>query len=214
MALRILIADDHAIVRRGLRDLIEHHIGWEVCAEASDCEGAIRFGLQERPDIAVLDVAMPGLGGLAVAIRFRELLPDTRVLMFSMHDEDETVRASLVAGARVYLLKTDAERHLEAAILALQGRRAYFSPAIAELVMLDAFNTGNGRRERIARLTPREIEIVQHIADGMGNREIAAALNVSVKTIETHRAAVMRKIGARSAGEVVRFAIKHSLVRI
>ena len=133
--LRILIADDHEIVRRGVREVIAVHSGWELCGEAADGQEALAIATREQPDVAVLDVSLPIIGGLALTRRIRQESPATSVLLFSMHDDEETVTGGLAAGARGYLLKTDSEQHLEAAISALGARRPYFSPFVSELLL-------------------------------------------------------------------------------
>ena len=209
--LRILIADDHEIVRKGVRDVIEGHPGWEVCAEASDGQQALELALEEKPDVAILDVSLPIMNGLALARRLRKECPKVRVLLFTMHDDDETVSGGLAAGARGYVLKSDSESHLEAAISALHANRLYFSSPVSELLLDAALN--ERKRSRLESFTIRELEVAQLIAEGNGNKQIARLLDISIKTVETHRAAAMRKAGVRSAAEFVRFAIKHNLIQ-
>lgn len=209
--LRILIADDHEIVRKGLREVIEGHPGWHVFAEASDGREALDLALRETPDIAILDVSLPILNGVALARRLHKERPSVRVLLFTMHDDDETVSSALAAGVRGYVLKSDSEDHLEAAISALGANRPYFSAPVSEL-LLDAALNGR-KRSRLESFTVRELEVAQLIAEGNGNKQIARRLDISIKTVETHRAAAMRKAEVRTAAEFVRFAIKHSLIQ-
>jgi DNA-binding NarL/FixJ family response regulator len=209
--LRILIADDHEIVRKGVRDLIEAHPGWEVCGEAADGQTALETALREKPDIAVLDVALPVLNGVALTRRLKQESPATSVLLFTMHDDDETVSSGLAAGARGYVLKTDSERYLEAAISALGANRPYFSAFVSELLLDAAIN--DRKRSRLESFTIRELEVAQLIAEGNSNKQIARNLEISIKTVESHRSAAMRKAGARTAAEFVRFAIKHNLIQ-
>jgi DNA-binding NarL/FixJ family response regulator len=209
--LRILIADDHEIVRKGVRDLIEAHPGWEVCGEAADGQVALEIALREKPDIAVLDVALPVLNGVALTRRLKQETPATNVLLFTMHDDDETVSGGLAAGARGYVLKTDSERYLEAAISALGANRPYFSAFVSELLLDAAIN--DRKRSRLESFTIRELEVAQLIAEGNSNKQIARNLEISIKTVESHRSAAMRKAGARTAAEFVRFAIKHNLIQ-
>jgi DNA-binding NarL/FixJ family response regulator len=209
--LRILVADDHEIVRKGVRNVIEGHPGWEVCAEAADGQQALELTLQERPDIAILDVSLPLLSGVALTRRIHKECPGVRILLFTMHDDDETVTTGLAAGARGYLLKSDSESHLEAAISALGANRPYFSASVSELLLDAAVN--ERRRSRLESFTTRELEVAQLIAEGNNNKQIARRLNVSIKTVESHRAAAMRKAGVRTAAEFVRFAIKHNLIQ-
>jgi len=209
--LRILIADDHEIVRKGVRDVIEAHPGWEVCGEAADGQAALEIALREKPDVAVLDVALPLLNGVALTRRLKQECPATNVLLFTMHDDDETVSGGLAAGARGYVLKTDSERYLEAAISALGANRPYFSSFVSELLLDAAIN--DRKRSRLESFTIRELEVAQLIAEGNSNKQIARRLEISIKTVESHRSAAMRKAGARTAAEFVRFAIKHNLIQ-
>lgn len=209
--LRILIADDHEIVRKGVRDVIEAHPGWEVCGEAADGQLALDIALRERPDVAVLDVALPIMNGVALTRRLKQDCPSTRVLLFTMHDDDETVSGGLAAGARGYVLKTDSERYLEAAISALGANRPYFSSFVSELLLDAAIN--ERKRSRLESFTIRELEVAQLIAEGNSNKQIARQLDISIKTVESHRSSAMRKAGARTAAEFVRFAIKHNLIQ-
>jgi DNA-binding NarL/FixJ family response regulator len=209
--LNILIADDHEIVRKGVRDLIEAHPGWRVIAEASDGKQALELALNEKPDVAILDVSLPTLNGLAVTRHLRKECPRVRVLLFTMHDDDETVSAGLAAGARGYVLKSDSENHLEAAISALGANLPYFSAPVSELLLDAALN--ERKRSPLEAFTTRELEVAQLIAEGNGNKQIARRLDISIKTVESHRAAAMRKAGVRTAAELVRFAIKHNLIQ-
>jgi len=209
--LRILVADDHEIVRKGVRNVIESHPGWEVCAEAADGQSALELAMSERPDIAIIDVSLPILNGVALTRRLKKDSPGVRILLFTMHDDDETVTTALAAGARGYLLKSDSESHLEAAISALGANRPYFSSSVSELLLDAAVN--ERRRSRLESFTTRELEVAQLIAEGNNNKQIARRLGVSIKTVESHRAAAMRKAGVRTAAEFVRFAIKHNLIQ-
>ena len=209
--LRILIADDHEIVRRGVRQIVESHHDWEVCGEAEDGEAALAIAVREQPDIAILDVSLPGPGGIMVTRQLKAESPSTRVLLFTMHDDEETVHSGLAAGARGYLLKSDSSQHLEAAISALAARKAYFSSLIAEM-LLEAAVTDK-KRSRLESFTVRELQVAQLIAEGNSNKAVANRLDIAVKTVESHRAAAMRKAGVSTAGQFVRFAIKNNLIR-
>ena len=209
--LRILVADDHEIVRKGVRDVIEAHHGWEVCGEAADGQQALEIALREHPNVAVVDVSLPILNGVALTRRLRKECPNTKVLLFTMHDDDETVSTGLAAGARGYVLKSDSESHLETAISALGANRPYFSSPVSELLLDAALN--ERKRSRLESFTVRELEVAQLIAEGNGNKQIARLLDISIKTVESHRAAAMRKAGVRTAAEFVRFAIKHNLIQ-
>jgi len=209
--LRILVADEHALLRRGVRDVISGHVGWDICGEASDGQQALEIALREKPDVAVLGVSLPIVNGVALTRRLRQECPSTRVLLFTMHDDDETVRGGLAAGARGYVLKTDSEEHLEAAVSALGANRPYFSSFVSDLLLDGAVN--NLKRSLQESFTEREREVAQLIAEGNSNRQIARALGISIKTVETHRGAALRKAGVRTGPQLVRFAIKHNLVQ-
>jgi DNA-binding NarL/FixJ family response regulator len=209
--LRILIADDHDMVRKGVRNVIEDHPGWQVCAEASDGQQALDLALSEKPDIAIVDVALPTLNGVAITRRLQKEAPKIRVLLFTMHDDDETVSSALAAGARGYVLKSDSGSNLETAIAALHCNRLFFSSPVSELLLYAALN--ERKRSRLEGFTTRELEVAQLIAEGRVNKEIARHLNISIKTVESHRAAAMRKANVRTAAAFVRFSIKHKLIQ-
>lgn len=209
--LRVLIADDHEIVRRGVRDVVETHGGWEVCGEASCGSEVVQLALEQHPNVVVLDVSMPGLNGIAVTRQIRQAAPATEVLLFTMRDDEETISGGLAAGARGYLLKSDREDQLLAAISALGAHRPYFSPVVSELLLEATVN--ERKKSRLESFTVRELEVAQLIAEGEGNKQVARRLGISIKTVESHRAAAMRKAGVRTAAELVRFAIKHNLIQ-
>ena len=213
--LRILLADDHDIVRRGLKELLEEQIGWTVCAEAANGREAVELALEHRPMVAVLDLTMPELNGLEATRRIRQAVPETEVLIFTMHESDELVRNVLAAGARGYLLKSDAARQLVPAVETLAQHKPFFAGRISE-ILLDNFLKGGGNpgagRNGAERLTSREREIVQLLAEGNSNKEIARSLDLSVKTVETHRAAIMRKLELPSLADLVRFAIRNQII--
>lgn len=210
---RILIADDHEVVRRGVRSLLEARPGWEVCGEVGDGRSAIEHAASLQPDVVVLDAFMPGIDGLAATRGMRERAPRTEICIFTMYESDELVSDSLAAGARAYVLKTDPSRYLLAAVEALSRRGSFLSPSLS-----DAFVTGFARRHRApgaaktSRLTAREREIVRLLAVGRSNREVGAALAISVKTVESHRANVMRKLEISSTADLVRYAVRNKLV--
>jgi DNA-binding NarL/FixJ family response regulator len=209
--LRVLIADDHEIVRRGVRQIVEAHPGWEVCGEAADGQAALNLAVREKPDVMVLDVSLPIMNGIAVTRRLRQDAPQTRVLLFTMHDDDETVSAGLAAGARGYLLKMENEQLLETAISQLGANRPYFSSVVAELLLDAAVH--DRKKSRLESFTNRELEVAQLISEGNSNKHIARLLSLSVKTVESHRAAAMRKAGVHTTAEFVRFAIKQKLIQ-
>jgi DNA-binding NarL/FixJ family response regulator len=213
-AFRILIADDHEIVRRGIRALIEGHGGWEVCGEAIDGREAVEKALELRPDIVLLDVGMPNLNGLDAARQILGANPRTRVLILTMHDSEQIVREVLEVGARGFLLKSDAARDLVAAVEALQRRTTFFTSSVAEIVLNGYLNRRGDDKPVKDRLTAREREVVQLLAEGKTSKEVAVALNLSVKTAETHRTNVMRKLDLHSVADLVRYAVRNNIVQV
>ena len=213
--LRILLADDHEIVRRGLKELLEEQAGWTVCAEAANGREAVELAVQSRPHVAVLDFSMPELNGLEATRRIRQAVPNTEVLIFTMHESEELIREVLSTGARGYLLKSDATRQLIPAVESVSRHMPYFSGRVSAVV-LDGFLKGRGSAEPVAlgaeRLTSREREIIQLLAEGNSNKAIATRLDLSVKTVETHRAAIMRKLDLNSLADLIRFAIRNHIV--
>jgi len=213
--LRILLADDHDIVRRGLKDLLEQHAGWQVCAEASTGREAVELALQHRPQVAVIDLSMPELNGLEATRRIRQALPDTEVLIFTMHESEELIREVLGAGARGYLLKSDAVRQLIPAVESLSQKNPYFAGRVSAVV-LDGFLKGGQvtlEGPTAERLTSREREVVQLLAEGKSNKQIARLLDLSVKTVETHRTAAMRKLELNSLPDLVRYAVRMQIIQ-
>ena len=211
---RILLADDHDVVRRGLREQLAAHEGWEICGEACNGREAVKLALKLSPDVAVIDLSMPELNGLEATRQIRNLSPRTEVLIFTMHETEQLIREVLSAGARGYVLKSDAGRHLTSAVEALSHRKPFFTSRVSE-ALLDAFLKSETRTDEVSifrTLTDREREIVQMLAEGKSNKEIAAKLSISVKTVETHRATVMRKLGINSIVELVHYAIRNQLV--
>lgn len=208
--LRILLADDHHIVRRGLRGVIERHPGWEVFAEASDGEQALELGRRNGPDVAVVEAWLPVIDGVTLTRRLRKQNPRVGVLLFSMCDHVDVVRAGLAAGARGYLLKSDSESHLEAAIAAVHLGLRYLSQSFARSILDEAPVNPAPAPEDL--LTKRELEVARLIAAGHGNKAIALLLGISCKTVEAHRASAMRKSGARNGAELVRFGLRHNLI--
>ncbi|ONG53793.1 DNA-binding response regulator [Pseudoroseomonas deserti] len=210
--LRILLADDHAVLRRGLRGLLEERAGWQVCAEAESGRAAIELAARLRPEVAILDLALPGPDGLAATRAIRGRSPGTEVLIFARQHSAAQVRAVLAAGARGYLLTSDAEAAVIAAVEALAARRPYFSDAVGDTALAGFLRAGENTQD--IRLTLRETEIVQLLAEGMSNKAVAARLAISVKTVETHRTAAMRKLDAHSVVDLVRYALRAQLTSI
>ncbi len=211
---RILLADDHDIVRRGLRTLLEMRRDWEVCAEVSDGRAAVQLCEALDPDVVILDLSMPELNGLEAARRIVAHCPRSRVLMLTMHETEQFVREALAAGVRGYILKTDAGRELLNAVDTLLHGGTCFTSRLAATIYAAEF-AGLGKRRRTkspSGLTPREREILQLLAEGRKNRDVGKALNISVKTAETHRARIMAKLGIASVADLVRYAIRNGLI--
>ena len=210
---RLLFADDHEIVRRGLESLVSERPGWEVVGQASDGRQAVQLSAKLKPDIVILDFAMPILNGVETTRQILADNPETRVLILSMHESEQIVREVLEAGAQGYLLKSDAGRDLVRAIEALLDNKTYFTSSVARM-LLDGFLSSNKEESPSpgGRLSPREREIVQMLAEGRSNKEIASDLGISVNTVETHRSNVMQKMGFRSITELVRYAVRNRLI--
>lgn len=211
---RILIADDHEIVRRGMRPLIESEWGWEICGEARDGREALTMAEQLKPDVVVLDVAMPEINGVDVARQIKHVLPDTEILAFTGTESESLLHQLFAAGARGCVLKSDAAEHLVPGIKALCEHKTYLGSGISQMVF-ESYLRGGMQQEQAAPggLSPREREIVQFLAEGKSNKEVAAGLGISVKTVETHRAAIMRKLGFTAFSELVRFAVRNHIVQ-
>lgn len=212
---KILIADDHEVVRHGVRELLSAHPGWETCCEASSGRDVVDMAQEQRPDVAVLDLSMPGLNGIEATRQILKVSPDTRIIIFTMHETEDLVREVFQAGAHGYVLKSDAGTHLVAAISAVLEGRHFCSTKLSEWIF-EGFlrGTGNTPRETPAedKLTPRERETVQLLAEGQSNKEVAAILGISVKTVETHRSMIMRKLRLRTFSDLVRYAIRNHII--
>ncbi len=212
---RILIADDHSIVRRGLRALVQSQSEWEVCAEASNGREALEMIAQLEPDVAIVDIGMPVLNGLETTRKIVESYPRTEVLVLTMHQSDEVVREVLKAGARGYVLKSDADQHLIAAVEMLLQHKPFLTPDVTNTVLTRYLNNHDAPDiEFDTRLTAREREIVQLLSEGRSNKEVAVTLDISTRTVETHRANIMHKLGLDSLGELVRYAIRNKIVQL
>ncbi len=214
---RVLIADDHEVVRRGLVSLLQDRPGWEVCGEAADGREAVEKAIELKPDISIPDIGMPALNGLEATRQILKALPNARVLILTLYDSDEVVREVLSAGARGFLLKSDATRDLVAAAEALRNDKTYFTSKVASMVLegyLRGASPGSVRTPSRDRLTPREREVVQLLAEGRTSKEVAVALGLSVKTAETHRANIMRKLQLHSISDLVLYAVRNHIVHV
>ena len=211
--LRILIADDHDLMRRGLRAVLEEHEGWQVCGEATNGRQAVQLAQKLMPHVVLLDISMPELNGLEALRQIKKACPNTEILVFTVHEGEDLIREVLAAGARGYLLKADATRHIVGAVEALAVHRPYFTWKVSKM-MLDSYleHGPKAGSSELRQLTPREREIVQLLAEGHSNKAISGTLGISVKTVETHRAAVMKKLGISSIAELVRYAIRNSVI--
>ena len=212
---RILLADDHELVRRGLRTLLESHPGWEVCGEASDGRTAVEMTRRLQPDIVVMDVSMPELNGFEATRQILAKQPKVEILALSMHESQQMVNEVLDAGARGYVLKSDAGSDLVAAVEALRRHNYFFSKRLGASVQnMEQVASGRNRRrpKTPGALTAREREILQLLAEGCTNKLVASRLGISVKTAETHRARIMRKLKVDSVADVVRYAIRNGLI--
>jgi len=213
-AFRILIADDHELARRGIRALIEGHPGWEVCGEAQDGREALERTREMKPDLVLLDIGMPNLNGLEAA---RQILANgaaTRIVILTMNYSPQLVREVLAVGARGFLLKSDAGRDLITAVEAVQNHRTFFTSQVTEIVVDGYLKPEQTERPSLgSRLTPREREVVQLLAEGKTSKEVAVALNVSVKTAETHRTNIMRKLDLHSVADLTLYALRNGIAQ-
>jgi DNA-binding NarL/FixJ family response regulator len=210
--IRALLADDHTLVRAGIRGLLQGLPGVEVVGEAEDGHEALRLAEALRPDVVLLDIGMPGLNGLEVAGRLVALDPSIRVLILSMHTSEEYVLRALRAGCAGYLLKRSAVSELEVAVRAVARGETYLSPAVSKQVVDDYVGRTGGAADPIDALTPRQREILQLVAEGNTSKEIAERLGLSFKTVEAHRAQIMERLGVRDLAGLVRFAVRVGLV--
>jgi DNA-binding NarL/FixJ family response regulator len=208
--LEILIADDHSVVRKGLRSILESNKGWKVCAEAANGRDAVTKAQLFKPDIAILDIGMPELNGLEATRQIREVSPRTEILILSAHGSEKVAREIVEAGGLGYLVKEDADTDLLAAVESLGRHKPYFT---SKIMSWTAREWRRGHRETPRSiLTPREREVTQLLAEGKSNKEVAAALQISVKTVETHRANIMMKLNLHSITELVHYAIRNEIV--
>ena len=210
--LRLLLVDDHEVVRRGMAALLEGNEGWQIVGEAADGRSAVKLAQESRPDVVVMDVGMPELNGFEATRQILKVLPRTEVLILTMHDGEQLVREVIDAGARGYVLKSDAGRQLVAAVHSLGRHQPYFTSEIAAKVYAEATQPPRRGRPASIGLTRREREVLQLLAEGHNNREVAERLGITVKTAETHRARLMRKVCVGSLAELVRYAVREGIV--
>ena len=213
--LRILLADDHDVVRRGLRSLVEAQAGWEVCGEAATGREAVEKAGRLRPHVVIMDITMPELNGLEATRRIRKAIPQAQVLILTVHESELLLAEALRAGAQGCMVKSDAGRELVNALEALTQGKPFFTSKVAGILLSRQMGgPWNGERLDIAgpRLSAREREIIQLLAEGKSNKEVATLLNLSVKTVQTHRANIIRKLNLRSLGQLIHYAIRNGIV--
>jgi len=212
---RILIADDHSLVRRGLRSLLESQPGWEVCAEVTNGREAVEQARRLKPDVAVLDITMPELNGLEAARQILKEAPRTEVLIITMHDSEEVARQVVRAGARGFVLKSDTDKSLVTAVETLLQHKPFLTAPVADILLERYLGAGSqepGVEFLDDRLTPREREVLQLVAEGKSNKEVASALGLSAKTVESHRANIMHKLNLHSVSDLVRYALRNKML--
>ena len=213
-AVRILLADDHKVVRQGTRALLSAVPEWEIVGEADNGRDAVSLTAELKPDIVILDIGMPELNGLDATRQIKKKSPETEVLIFTGQETEELVHDVFDSGARSYIMKTDAADHLIDAIKALSEHKHFFTSRISEIVFaryIQEKGTLEGAPEK-SRITDREREIVQLLAEGKSSKEIATILGISVRTVETHRAAIMKKLGLKSFSELIRYAVRNKII--
>lgn len=212
--LRVLLGDDHTLVRHGLRKILEERPDWEIVAEVGDGREAVRKCVALKPDVAVLDIAMPLLNGIDATQQIVRKVPETRVLVLSMHSDEAYVTRALQAGATGYMLKDSAGKDLLKGIASVAAGQAYFSPAIARLMLDDYVRrvAGSGVADRYETLSEREREIFQLIAEARTNREVAELLEISPATVETHRARILQKLDIHNTAELVLYAVRRGVI--
>ena len=214
-SLRILIADDHDVMRQGTQFVVEQHPGWEVCGVASTGREAVTKAAELQPDIVIMDMTMPDLNGLDAAVQIRRCAPKIEILMFTGHATEQLIREVFEAGVKSFISKAEAHTHLVDAIESLSRHKPFFTSDVSEIMFSNILNRAAGSRDITEpghRLSQREREIVQLIAEGNSNKEIAEALSISVRTAETHRASILRKLNLESVADLVRYAVRNTII--
>ena len=211
--LRILLVDDHDVVRRGLRSLVEAQVDWKVCGEAATGREAVQKAGRLKPNVVIMDITLPELNGLEATRQIRKATPETQVLILTVHESEELLAEALRAGAHACMLKSDAGRELVSAIEALTQGKPFFTSKVAG-ILLSRQMGGPSKRLDVVRpqLSAREREVIQLLAEGKSNKEVAALLNLSVKTVQTHRANISRKLNLHSLGQLIHYAIRNGIV--
>jgi len=212
-SLRILVADDHDLMRRGIKTIIESRKGWEICGEALTGTQAVAKALELKPDVAILDISMPELNGIEAAKKILKASDKTEILMLSMHYSDQIIRAVMDAGIRGYVVKSDSDRDLSTALENLASHKPFYSNRVSDVAVNPQRRNGAGAAKKSAsRVTSRENEIIQRLSEGKSSKEVAVLLDISVKTVETHRANIMRKLELHTLSELVRYAIRNQII--
>lgn len=209
---RILLADSQDIVRAGLRTMLEKRADWCVCAEAGNGKDAVRLAALSNPDVVILDIQMTDLDGADVTRQIKRRRPQTEILVLTMHDDESRIREVLAAGARAFVLKSEGASKLLQAVDSISRHNPFFAPPAAE-TLLKSFLLTDVKIDASPRLTTRQVEIVRLLTTGSSNKEVAAALGISIKTVETHRAAIMRRLGFRSIANLVRYAVRERVIK-
>ena len=215
--LRILVADDHGLVRRGAREVLRSQPGWSVVGEAVNGREAVEKAIKLKPDVAVVDIGMPELNGIEAVRQIRQGVPNTKVLVLTMHESAQMLRRALDAGASGYLLKSDLTDTLTKAVKAVAEGKHFLAPKVSDIVLEGFLGKKSQRRQGDragARITPREIEIVRLLAEGKANKEIAALLAIAVRTVEAHRSKIMLKLDLHSLAELIHYAMRHSIATV
>jgi DNA-binding NarL/FixJ family response regulator len=212
-SLRILVADDHDLMRRGIKTVIESRKGWEICGEALTGTQAVAKAQELKPDVAILDISMPELNGIEAARRIRKASEKTEILMLSMHYSDQIIRDVTNAGIRGYVVKSDSGRDLSMALENLATHKPFYSRRVSDIIANSPReDTGSDSKKPRTRVTSRENEIIQLLSEGKSSKEVASQLDISVKTVETHRANIMRKLELHTVTELVRYAIRNQII--
>ena len=213
-SIRVLLADDHKLIRAGLRLVVDQQPDLSVVGEADDGRQAVELTKSLKPDVVVMDIAMPNLNGIEAARQIREIRPDAAVVMLSMHSDEGYVLRALGAGARAYLLKDSATTDLVQAIRAVVEGKSFFSPAVSKVLLQDYMRKlqRSGAEDSYDLLSPREREVLQLVAEGKSNKEVASLLNLSVYTVETHRAKIMQKLNLKGVPELILYAVRKGII--
>ena len=215
--LRILVADDHELIRHGIRGILRARRGWKVIGEAANGQQAVEKTNKLKPDVAILDVSMPDLDGLQAARQIRDASPNTKVVILTMHESDQMVHQVLDAGALAYVLKSDLAANLVKAVKDVSAGRLFLTPRVSDIVLkgfLKHANQSGPAEQTRAKPTPREVQIIQLLAEGKANKVIAASLGITIRTVETHRARIMVKLGLHSLAGLLHYAIRQNIVTL